>query len=90
MAKVIRENSDSNMVEMALEYLKGLEFPKIPSASTLHKLIAKLKAGKRTERQGINPFYVSNFIKKTPIAFKSKRFFTCRMVQEEGMILSKR
>ena len=65
MAKVIRENSDSNMVEMALEYLKGLEFPKIPSASTLHKLIAKLKAGKRTERQGINPFYVSNFIKKT-------------------------
>ena len=89
MAKVIRENSDSNMVEMALEYLKGLEFPKIPSASTLHKLIAKLKAGKRTERQGINPFYVSNFIKKN-IAFKSKRFFTCRMVQEEGMILSKR
>ena len=64
MAKVIRENSDSNMVEMALEYLKGLEFPKIPSSSTLHKLIAKLKAGKRTERQGINPFYVSNFIKK--------------------------
>ena len=90
MAKVIRENSDSNMVEMALEYLKGLEFPKIPSASTLHKLIAKLKAGKRTERQGINPFYVSNFIKKKTIAFKSKRFFTCRMVQEEGMILSKR
>lgn len=88
MAKVIRENSDSNMVEMALEYLKGLEFPKIPSSSTLHKLIAKLKAGKRTERQGINPFYVSNFI--NPIAFKSKRFFTCRMVQEEGMILSKR
>ena len=90
MAKVIRENSDSNMVEMALEYLKGLEFPKIPSSSTLHKLIAKLKAGKRTERQGINPFYVSNFIKKKTIAFKSKRFFTCRMVQEEGMILSKR
>lgn len=58
MAKVIRENSDSNMVEMAVEYLKGLEFPRIPAVSTLFKIIAKLKAGKRTERQGINPFYV--------------------------------
>ena len=74
MAKVIRENSDSNMVEMALEYLKGLEFPKIPSSSTLHKLIAKLKAGKRTERQGINPFYVSNFIKKKPLHSSQKDF----------------
>ena len=76
MAKVIRENSDSNMVEMALEYLKGLEFPKIPSASTLHKLIAKLKAGKRTERQGINPFYVSNFIKKKKPLHSSQKDFS--------------